>query len=450
MKYILLPIILFLFNITGAQTLKLIVSGSSNEKAFIYSIQGETTALVDSLERSGGDEFIYKFDRHKYHAGFYRIDIGLNKWVDFIYDGENIEIKTDANNILDSLNIIRSESNRQYYSFIRLNKKFKEKTELLHLILQRYPKGDSYYRQTKDELKDIQNEYLNFINNISQKDSGSFIAKYIMSFQLPVIDPNFSAAQQLAFLKEHSLDNVDFKDGELINSNLFTAKTIEYLTYYRDPQLPRDLLEKEYIPAIDTILNKAKVNYRVYKQIVEYLIDGFKKFGFDRDLNYVIENYVIKDDLCLDDHTEKSIQLMLEQDRILHSNASAPDIVMKDTSGNQVDLKKIKADKILILFYVSWCPHCQAIIPKLAEYLNQHKQIKLKVLAISLDTNKIDWLNFIKNNNLHWINLSDLKGWNDKAATDYFVYATPTMFLLDKNKKIIGKPLTIDDLKNLL
>ena len=37
----------------------------------------------------------------------------------------------------------------------------------------------------------------------------------------------------------------------------------------------------------------------VYQHIVEYLLDGFKKFGFDNVVDYVVENYVIKDDLCL-------------------------------------------------------------------------------------------------------------------------------------------------------
>ena len=40
--------------------------------------------------------------------------------------------------------------------------------------------------------------------------------------------------------------------------------------------------------AVDTVLNKAKVNEIVYKHIVEYLLDGFKKFGFDNVINYIV------------------------------------------------------------------------------------------------------------------------------------------------------------------
>jgi len=60
------------------------------------------------------------------------------------------------------------------------------------------------------------------------------------------------------------------------------------------------------------------------------------------------------------------------------------------------------------------------------------------------------WLNFIKNKNLnHWINASDLKGWEGKTAVDYFIYATPTMFLVDENKKLIEMPKNVEELKNI-
>ena len=52
--------------------------------------------------------------------------------------------------------------------------------------------------------------------------------------------------EQITYLKSHALDNVNFYDDGLIYSDAFTNKTIEYLTYYRNPQLPLELLEKEF------------------------------------------------------------------------------------------------------------------------------------------------------------------------------------------------------------
>lgn len=87
------------------------------------------------------------------------------------------------------------------------------------------------------------------------------------------------------------------------------------------------------------------------------------------------------------------------------------------------------------------------MLPQINEYYKNQPEKKLEVLAISIDTLKTDWLNFVKTNNLDWINVSDLKGWGGKAAIDYYIYATPTMFLVDKNLKLIGMPKSVEELR---
>ena len=40
-------------------------------------------------------------------------------------------------------------------------------------------------------------------------------------------------------------------------------------------------------------------------------------------------------------------------------------------------------------------------------------------------------------------------GQDGTVASDYYIYATPTMFLLDKEKRILGKPTSFEELKEL-
>jgi peroxiredoxin len=256
--------------------------------------------------------------------------------------------------------------------------------------------------------------------------------------------------KQLTFLKNHSLDNIDFNDDELVNSDVFTNKTIEYLTYYRNPQLTKELLEQEFEKAVDSILTRAKANLNVYSQIVEYLIDGFKKFGFDKVLDYIVGNYVIKDDLCLDVKTEGLIKRRIDQAKYFKIGNFVPDIVLSDSSGNVIELNKTTAKETLIVFYASWCPHCKELLPRLNELYKSQKEKKFELFSISLDTSRKDWTDFITNNNLGFINVSDLKGWDGKAASDYFIYATPTMFMIDRQLKIIFKPMSVEEVRSII
>lgn len=433
-----------------AQTISIHLVNEKRGRVYLHSLSGEKITMIDSMLVDENGNIFYNAGKKNLHSGIYRWILGENKWLDFIYDGSNIGLKSEMRNLIDSMKVINSESNRLFYSFIKLNRAYKLKIELLYLILARYPEDDEYYNQTKKQLAEIQNEYVKFVNVTSQVNPNSFVAKYIRSAQLPVIDLSVPAEKHLDYLKKHGLDNVDFSNPSLINSDLFTNKSIEYLTYFRNPNLPKELLEKEFISAVDSLLARAKVHTLVYRHVVEYLIDGFKKFGFDQVVDYMVQNYVIKDDLCLDSKTENAIQRRLDQARKLPIGTAAPNIILPNENEKEIDLSKITSEKVLVLFYASWCPHCQTLIPQLHELYKNQKEKKYEVLAIALDNKKEEWKKFVTSNKLIWLNVCDLKGWDTKSASDYFIYATPTMFLINKQMKILAKPITLEEAKTVL
>lgn len=441
-------LILFLFSFSFyAQTLEIRIEGHSS-KIYLSNLSGDKTSLVDSSISNGSYRF--SLANNNLHSGLCRITFDKNKWIDFINDGMDVSISTNIKSLLDSLKIIESESNKLFYSFLKLNKQYKTKTELLNLIISRFPKDDPYYITTRKRLSELQNDYLEFVNITSQKKPSSFVARYIRYSQLPVVDVNIPLEKHVEYLKSNSLDHINFNDALLINSDLFSNKTIEYLSYYGNPQYPKELLEKEFMIAVDTLLNKARVNQLVYQHITEYMIDGFKRFGFDQVLDYIVENYVIKDDLCLDEKTEGLIKRRIDQARILKVGALAPEITLPDINGKNYGLDEINSGKILIVFYSSWCQHCKELLPQLNKVVKNQAEKNIEVLAISLDTKRENWLDFITENCQSLINVSDLKGWDSKVANEYHIYATPTMFLIDRERKIISKPITFNDLKNVI
>jgi peroxiredoxin len=444
-NYYIIIIFIFCYNISYPQLVKIKVENLNDKKATLSFLSGEKISFIDTITSMNESEFHFSLDNN--HSGIYRLSFNNNKWMDFIYDNEDIELETDANNILDSLKIIKSETNKFYYEFVKLNKDYKTKTELLQLILARYPKEDSYHQLTKEKLTQVQEEYLYLVNVTSQANPNSFIARFVRSAQLPVVEIDIPFDEQLTYLKTHALDNVNFYDDGLIYSDAFSSKTIEYLTYYRNPQLPLGLLEKEFTIAVDTLLTKAKVNLIVYQHIVEYLIDGFKKFGFDNVIDYIVDNYVIKDDLCLDEKLGNTIERRIQQARNFKIGNVVPNLTIQDSSGSLIELNKINAEKTLIIFYASWCPHCQTLLPQVYELYKNQKEKKFEVMAVSIDTSRVDWLQFVRTNNLDWINISDLEGWDGKATSDYFIYATPAMFLIDSERKIVRMPRTIEEIK---
>ncbi|WKZ70866.1 MAG: thioredoxin-like domain-containing protein [Melioribacteraceae bacterium] len=432
--------------VSWGEEINITIENTKENTAILLLLQGEKVTFVDSLFSDKIGRFIY--NSKNLSMGFYQIKIYGKSPITFLYTGNDVVLKADAESIDETIEVVKSESNEIYYDFVNLNRDYKIKIELLRLILARYPKNDEYYQTTLNKASQIQKEYIAFIDSVVSMDSSSLISRYVRSSQLPIVNFTLPIEEQISFLKSHTLDKVDFGDAELIYSDCFTNKSIEYLMYYQNPQLPKGLLEKEFQNAVDTLLTRASVNILVYEHIADYLVDGFKQFGFDNVVDYIVENYVVKDDLCLDELTENSIENRINQSNLLKVGATAPNIILQDTSGNMIDLSKIEKEKVLLLFYATWCPHCQDMLPEIHKVYKQRKDFE--VVAISLDENRDDWINYLRDNSFEWIDLSDLNGWESKAAQDYFIYATPTMFLLDQQRIILGKPITLKELSDLL
>ncbi|HZW39385.1 MAG TPA: TlpA disulfide reductase family protein [Ignavibacteriaceae bacterium] len=441
MKYLLLCFLL-IYNFSFSQDVIINTSNIKQDKATLFSLSGEKLIFIDTLLQA---QNIFKCKPP--HPGIYKLVFSKKNSISFFFDNSDLQIEIDTSY---NSTFVNSKENNDAINFLKLNKEYSTKSELLRFVITNYTDKDDYLQITQNKLNEVQENYLNFLNVVSQKDSKSFVARYIKSSQLPIVQNSISNEDYLLKLKTHALDNINFQDEELIYSNVFTNKTIEYLSYFKNPQLPLPLLEKEFEIAIDSVLNKARVNAIVYKHIVEYLLDGFKNFGFDNILNYIVKNYVINDDLCLDEKLTAALDRRIQQAKFFKNGIKVPDIVFANSLESGFSLNNINAEKTLIIFYASWCPHCQTLLPQINDiYKNQTKKT-FEVLAISLDTVQNDWINYINKNNYQWLNVSDFQGWNGKAASDYYIYATPTLFLIDKNKNLISIIAGIEELKSYL
>lgn len=119
----------------------------------------------------------------------------------------------------------------------------------------------------------------------------------------------------------------------------------------------------------------------------------------------------------------------------------APDFSLKDVAGKDVALKSFRGNVTLIEFWASWCGPCRANNPGLVKVYQKFKAKGFKILGVSLDHKKDDWLNAIKEDGLKWTHVSDLKFWNGEVSKMYHVTAIPINYLIDKDGKVLAKNL---------
>ncbi len=151
----LLKAILLLFttaSLASAQQIIINISGSNTNKFFFYSVSGEKTALIDSSSSVNPGQFSYDLTGNSIKTGMYRLVFDGNKRLDFIFDQKDVNLSTGINDMIGNMQVNESESNRLFFDFIKLNKAYKSKSELLQLIVSRYPKDDKFYTQAAERL----------------------------------------------------------------------------------------------------------------------------------------------------------------------------------------------------------------------------------------------------------------------------------------------------------
>ena len=119
----------------------------------------------------------------------------------------------------------------------------------------------------------------------------------------------------------------------------------------------------------------------------------------------------------------------------------APDFTLKDVNNKPVSLSSLKGKYVLVDFWASWCGPCRGENPFVVAAYSKFKNKNFTILGISLDEQRAEWINAIKEDQLSWLQVSDLEGMNSAVASMYGVDAIPYNVLLDPQGKIIATSL---------
>jgi len=247
----------------------------------------------------------------------------------------------------------------------------------------------------------------------------------------------------------HFFDHFDLTDDRIVHDAIFENKMDEFFKKVVYP-LPDSINVQ-----LDKLINKTNRKDDIFNFIVHYgaaMFEREKVMGMDAVFVHMVENYYMSGEAFWADSsvtasmTERAMKL-----KPTLIGQRTPYLNLFDTTGTKrVSLYDIKADFTILYFWDSGCGHCKKTTPVILDIYHRYKDKGVSVYAVGTELENEAWKKYIIENELDFINVSDTPEHPDYFRTIYDIFSTPRVFILDKDKKIVAKQLSVEQIEDFI
>ncbi|MBI2259734.1 MAG: redoxin domain-containing protein [Flavobacteriia bacterium] len=481
--------LLFLSNLFYAQKVKFKINQTKDSTVFLVRYQGSGMYYADTAEmKNGVAEFNLSNQFPKVPSGVLALLLPGKKYFDFIYNNNEKEIFIETNDpdFVQQMLVKKSDENKIFNDYVKHITSQRSKANEISKQREKFAKTDPAYKKLSEEIDLISKGVVEYQNNLVKSNPDKLVAKIVkmsMDIQIPESpkDANGKVIDSLfgyKYYRDHYFDNIDLLDDRLLNTPMFHNKLDEYFSKKMLIQQPDTIVKYAYI-----FCDKLNQTSEIFKYCVTHVTSTYEKsniIGMDKVFVRMGQRYY-----CAKNSEGKNIAYWMAEDKLetlcdkvevnknLIQGVVPPNVILRDTTDvNWKGFYDIKADYTIVYFWDPDCGHCKTSTPKLQKlYSEKLKARNVEVFAVAKATGEEfgKWKKFIKEKNLTFINVGLTENLYKAAQQDarqfipkyttiqslnyqetYDIFSTPRVFLLDKDKKLIAKQLSISQLEDYL
>ena len=446
-------------------TIRLHLKPYTSGKVYLGYYYGKIKALADSAQINSNSDGIFS-GKDRLPGGVYFI-VSPSRAILFellIDSQQHFSVAADTTNLPASILFTGSSDNTSFQAYTRFTaEKGTEITAAQKELALKHTKADS--ARIREKMKELNDAIQQYRADLIVKQPNSLLATLFQVLKEPVVP---TATQQPGkkydslfayhYFKSHYWDGISFTDERLTRTPVFEPRLDKYFRDLVPPQA--DSIEKE----VDRMLLEARVSKPMFQYLMVYFVQRYvnpEYMGQDAVFVHLFDKYINAGETEF--FTEKYRQFLNNRAYSMMANQiglPAPNLEMVDSTGALRPLYGVDAPFTVICFWDPTCSHCKEVVPKLDSIFKAKWQREgVKLYGVMVDGGREAWLQFIKDHNLtDWTHVYETK--EHQEATEkagqagyrqlYDVYQTPILYLLDKDKRIIAKKLTYQQLDEVI
>lgn len=433
------------------------ITGLKDTILYLGHFYGEATYIKDTAQVNHEGVFAFQ-GKNTLRQGVYFLVLGKNKQFDMVIGrDQHFAMATDRKEYYMNMVVTGDEDNRLFFENMMFNMERHKEAEPLIKVIQDSTLAEDKKKEAREAYSRINDKVVKYQKELIAKHPTTLTARILKSNQSVAIpeppkkmDGTIDSTFQLRWYREHFFDNMDLADDAFLQmpKPIYRDKINEYLDklYSQHP----DSLTR----AIEKIVAVAKKNQETYKYAVWTCMSKYQQpeiMGLDEVFVNLYDKYFATGEMNYWVNDKMKTNLKEHADRLRKSlvGKTAPNLIMQDSNFKPRSMYDIKNKYTILFIFDPDCGHCKTETPKLVSLYNQ-KKFDLEVYAVSADTSMAKMKDYIKQMNMKWITVNGPRTYVGPYQDLYDAQTTPSLYVLDTKKKIIGKKIPADKLDEFL
>lgn len=434
------------------------IAGLADTTVYLGYFFGESTYVKDTAHVNTSGEFSFS-GKEPLGEGIYFLVLNKSRLFDLMVGKDQyFKLETSHPEYIQNMKVTGDAESEIFFNNLIFNAERNGEAQPYVQVMKDSTATEAAKQAARESLEKINEKVLAYQDEIISKYPQSLMARVIKANkridvpEAPVLaDGKVDSTFGYRYYKAHYWDNFDLSDPAMLKLSepIYRKKVEDYLDrlFIQHP----DTL----IQAIDVLVERAKAHQDTYKYLVWTVTIKYQNpeiMGLDEVFVHLYDTYFATGemDYWANSQLKKNLKERADQLRLSLLGQKAPELVMLDENLQSQSLHALKNKYTIIYFYDPDCGHCKKETPRLKAFTDATK-FDVGVFAVSADTSMVKMKKYIKDMDMgEWVTVNGPRTYTQHYQKLYDAFTTPTIYVLNQKKEIIGKKLPAERLEDFL